>query len=90
MKKLLLFIVFVFSLCSCVNNDPTREIINIGNNIEYEIITIDGCEYILGWDNNAYNGGYFLTHKGNCKNPIHYQNIVTVTDTIEYRLIKQE
>jgi prepilin-type N-terminal cleavage/methylation domain-containing protein len=30
---------------------------------EYTIITIDGCEYI--------KTGNILTHKANCKNPVH-------------------
>lgn len=36
-----------------------------------EIIMVDGCEYIIGSDGGAYNGGIFMTHKGNCKNSIH-------------------
>lgn len=33
----------------------------------YQTIVIDSCEYIIGEDYHPYNGGYFLTHKGNCK-----------------------
>ena len=36
---------------------------------EYKIREIDGCEYIES--RNAY--GDVLSHKGNCKNPIHYK-----------------
>lgn len=32
-----------------------------------QIIIIDSCEYIIGSDAGAYNGGIFMTHKGNCK-----------------------
>lgn len=32
-----------------------------------EIQVIDSCEYIIGQDNGSYNGGLYLTHKGNCK-----------------------
>lgn len=39
--------------------------------VHYSIIVIDGCEYIFGKDDGGYNGGYFLSHKGNCKNKIH-------------------
>jgi hypothetical protein len=37
----------------------------------YQVIMIDGCEYIAYKSNNT----QFLSieHKGNCKNPIHYQ-----------------
>ncbi len=38
----------------------------------YTVIVIDGCEYILGKYENGYGGGYTLTHKGDCKNPIHH------------------
>lgn len=54
------------------------ELYNKENNIEYHsddygnysIIKVDGCEYIKGWG-GTYHGGPFLTHKGNCSNPIH-------------------
>lgn len=36
----------------------------------YEIIVIDGCEYIAYKDNAR---SISIEHKGNCKNPIHYQ-----------------
>jgi hypothetical protein len=35
--------------------------------VNYQIVEIDSCEYIIGRDNGGYNGGYFLSHKGNCK-----------------------
>lgn len=35
----------------------------------YEVIVIEGCEYLRMRTSNGY---YVLTHKGNCKNPIHY------------------
>ena len=41
--------------------------------VTYRIVIIDGCEYILGSDNGVNNGGYFLTHKGNCRNKLHHQ-----------------
>jgi heme A synthase len=31
----------------------------------YQIITIDGCQYIAG------AGGRWMVHKANCTNPIH-------------------
>jgi len=33
---------------------------------ELQVITIDGCEYILG-STGSYHGGIALAHKGNCK-----------------------
>jgi hypothetical protein len=35
--------------------------------VNYQIVEIDSCEYIIGRDDGGYNGGYFLSHKGNCK-----------------------
>lgn len=39
----------------------------IDYNRGYKLRTIDGCEYI---ETGVY-GGAVLTHKGNCRNPIH-------------------
>lgn len=47
---------------------PVKEIVS---GVNYQVVKIDECEYILGTDNGSYNGGYFLTHKGNCTNPLH-------------------
>lgn len=92
MKKLLF--IFVLLLVGCVqNNDPTINRVpygDSGSNIVYRIVVIDSCEYIWGWDGGGY-GGPFLTHKGNCKNPIHYKSIErkTVVDTVKYKLIRE-
>lgn len=98
MKKLLFaFIIFLsFASCRPEVTSPKNEYYNdssaieIFNGVDYRIVVIDSCEYILGRDHESYNGGFFLTHKGNCKNPIHYKNIekITVVDTVEYQLIK--
>jgi len=36
----------------------------------YKVIKIGNCEYIAGWGGQG-NGGPYLTHKGDCSNPIH-------------------
>lgn len=41
----------------------------------YQIIVIDGCQYIFK-QNNGYQQGPIFTHKGDCNNPIHIYNIV--------------
>lgn len=42
----------------------------------HSVVEIDGCEYITV--QNSLSGGsnysFALTHKGNCKNPIHHWN----------------
>jgi len=36
----------------------------------YSIFKIGDCEYIKGWG-GAHDGGPYVTHKGDCSNPIH-------------------
>lgn len=43
------------------------------------VVEIDGCEYIEFQTSLGYHG---LTHKGNCKNPIHYKPHETTTKTL--------
>lgn len=65
--KILLFIMLsVSTLSSCYNGKGI---------ISTEVQIIDGCEYIVS--KNAY--GNVVSHKGNCKNPIHKQ---VIHDTI--------
>ena len=70
MKKIifLIFTLIIFSACTYIVGEK-NEIPN--TNVTYQIVVIDSCEYIIGTDNGPYNGGYFVTHKGNCKNSIH-------------------
>lgn len=68
MKTLLITIIFLI-IAGCIGCE--REIEK--PNIEYSIRIIDGCEYIQVENSykTANNYNYTLTHKGNCKNPIH-------------------
>ena len=76
MKNLKLIVILItlltISFYSC-KEEPTTKFywdntqIKIFDNVSYQIIIIDSCEYIIGKDDSPYNGGYFLTHKGNCK-----------------------
>lgn len=48
-----------------------QEIKNISVN-KLSVIVYDGCEYIIYKEDKAANSSYgFMTHKGNCSNPIH-------------------
>ena len=48
---------------------------------DVEIITLDGCEYLIYKKTKGNNQGFgFMSHKGNCKNPIH---IYRTTDSIK-------
>ncbi len=57
MKKLF-FLLFILLIVSCVQKND-RTIVQGSNKREYEVIEIDGCEYIYG--------KHRLAHKGNCK-----------------------
>lgn len=50
-------------------------LINIVSRGDVEVIIIDGCEYLIYKEEHGSNQGYgFMSHKGNCKNPIHIYN----------------
>lgn len=53
-------------LTSC--DDNPKQLAEDGTT--YRIETIDGCEYVY----KSWGEGGVLSHKGNCKNPIHYHN----------------
>lgn len=63
--------VALFLFCSCQpigdGAKPSRS--------EYKIIEIEGCEYIVFETSVplANNYSFAITHKGNCKNPIHHK-----------------
>lgn len=74
MKKILLLPFIAIGITGC-NMNPQFSSKDSEQKIgDYTIKTIDGCEYI------EYDVGivdqrvYSLTHKGNCKNPIHIYN----------------
>lgn len=46
---------------------------NLEDNPRFRTITIEGCEYIEFDAGVGHSRVYSLTHKGNCKNPIHKQ-----------------
>ena len=67
MKYVLLFI--VLALTSCSVSDTNTQL----DSNDYSIRIIDGCKYIQVENGATFgnNYNYTLTHKGNCKNPIH-------------------
>lgn len=84
---LLLFLTIIIISCEQPNvtpKDTGARYSESGRPIQE--IVIDGCQYIGQFTGSNTDWG---THKGNCTNPIHKQNKVTVIDTVEYRLIKQ-
>ena len=68
MKSIIVFVFFTFGLFGCGKSSlDSAENKDYNYKEQYQIITIDSCEYI---EKDSYNG-IVLTHKGNCKNPIH-------------------
>lgn len=89
MRKLLLTLVIGLTIVSCSEPNVERKEIGIiysDAGDEVEEIVIDNCQYIGQF--SGYNTDWG-THKGNCNNPIHKQNKVTVVDTVEYKLIRE-
>ena len=85
MKKIITISIFAFLLSSCggeredkTNNTVSKkiEIKELDTSTEYydryyEVYTLEGCEYlVVSPGNSHFTWG---THKGNCKNPIHYK-----------------
>jgi len=74
----ILFIIFVvlMSLNSCNSSvNKTPDVIEVTN---YNIYTLDGCEYVRFEHGNLSWG----SHKGNCSNPIH-KGASSEVDTLE-------
>ena len=75
MKKIIALIILC-SLIGC-NDIPNGKQINHPSNSNkplhnFRLVDIDGCEYIEVDAGIAESAVYSLTHKGNCKNPIHH------------------
>lgn len=67
MKKIILFTLAVGMIAGCTEPLVNKEIdkrISVGED-DFKIAEIDGCEYVIKRSSGS------LTHKGNCKNPIH-------------------
>jgi len=83
MKNLIIILIyFTFLLTGCEQPTKNEEDTPIEHDVEVtihsikkgdvEIISIDGCEYIVYKEAEGANQTYgYMAHKGNCKNPIH-------------------
>ena len=66
--KTLALVLFAALFVGCdIPKDETRVLLqeDVLHVVEY-----DGCEYVVWRARNSFNAGA-ITHKGNCKNPIH-------------------
>jgi len=69
MKQIYIILVLMMVITSCNRPQDGKPIMSSEGH-DFEIITVDGCEYL---ERFAGYGG-FLAHKGNCSNSIHAYN----------------
>lgn len=73
MKKILFVLTLALVSCSREGQVPVKQTqYRVGEFIDpLEVVEVDGCEYLFGdWGKST-----VLTHKGNCKNPIHPEHL---------------
>lgn len=76
LSLLTMFLIVGFSACEAERKDPKapeskRMVLDTTSQYSdqnYKVFTLEGCEYIVyGYGNSRWG-----SHKGNCKNSIHY------------------
>ena len=77
MNKLFTAVLLVLMASSCTEQPtsvtkPSEHVISLDQfgGTKLNVIEVEGCEYFVG----NYDRSGLLTHKGNCKNPIHPEN----------------
>ncbi len=71
-KSLLVLLSFAIISCDQIQEKSLENVQKIKESVpEYTVVVIDGCEYLRLEHTHGYAS---LTHKGNCKNPIHIYN----------------
>jgi hypothetical protein len=76
MKNILVILVGLLVVIGCADSSkqtPNPHKMELDNtsqyyNQNYKVYTLEGCEYIVADE----GPGKWGSHKGNCKNPIHY------------------
>lgn len=69
-KKIALIAIVLMVLVGCSRDNPI-DLEKVTKNMQ--TIEIEGCEYLIY---SRFTGSYtysFMSHKGNCRNPIHYR-----------------
>jgi hypothetical protein len=80
MKNILSVLVGLLVVLGCTGPGPNKQqaaptiVKELSNNSDYynqnyQIYTLEGCEYVVA----DYGSSRWGSHKGNCKNPIHYK-----------------
>ncbi|GAB3975525.1 hypothetical protein GCM10028806_33280 [Spirosoma terrae] len=70
-KYLFILICFLITACDSGKIDAPSTYEKDRNGAVYKVKEIDRCEYIEVQFGSFEDRVYSLTHKGNCKNPIH-------------------
>lgn len=76
MKSKLLLLALAMVMAGCGGNPANIDTKNTSYTIptlygaDLQVVEIEGCEYFF----TEYDRSAILTHKGNCKNPIHQHN----------------
>jgi hypothetical protein len=79
MKNKILFLIgIVVCLSSCRKVEPENP------QEGFTTIEREGCQYLIKTARRGYGGYGYMTHKGNCKNPIHNEKI-TVPTTQDFK-----
>lgn len=74
--KIIKLLILCILFSSCVKETPESTIDLIKFNGNYlQVVKVDSCEYLYG----AWGNATVLTHKGNCKNKIHYESKIETT-----------
>lgn len=68
--------ILALAICSAIFVTACRTAQEKATGSDAATIVIDGCEYITVENSmsGASNYSFAMTHKGNCKNPIHHWN----------------
>ena len=80
MKKIFILSV-LFAMVSCSEQPDTNiyhdakstddvykvDIFSRSIPIDLQVVVIDSCEYLIGYEYTGYHGYGYLSHKGNCK-----------------------
>ena len=72
MMNVVVICILAFISVSCISGEEQLD--------NYEVKQIGNCQY-LKW--GVSYGFYNVAHKGDCDNPIHYKNIITLMDSLE-------
>jgi hypothetical protein len=80
--RYLLPVLLVAASTACVQDAPNKSTAGRGNVQNITVKVFDGCEY-LEYDYGLFDQRvYSLTHKGNCKNPIHACGVAAKPTTV--------